>query len=160
PVRSGTRPSTAVVTCSSRLPIADAPVSLHRERVNREHFCAVGPGLPHPPTRAACKRGEAIDAVLVAVLGMNAFTWTEGEARSQQAHRLLFPADQVHLDAVAIPVIDRPMSEGGQVEIAAKLTVDANQHIEVESRGNPGRVVIGIMKQALVLLQVGADDHL
>src|SRR5215471_6520882 len=113
PVRSGTRPSSAVVICSSRLPMADAPVSLRRQRVNREHFCAVGPGLPHPPTGAACKCCETIDAVLVAVLGVNAFTRTEGEARSQQAHGLFFPADQVHLDAVAVLVIDRSMSEGG-----------------------------------------------
>src|SRR6516164_9259835 len=112
PVRSGTRPSSAVVTCSSRLPMADDPVSLRRQRVNREHFCAVGPGLPHPPTGAARERGETIDAVLVAVLGVNAFTGTEGEARSQQAHGLLFPADQVHLDAVSIPVVDSPMREG------------------------------------------------
>ena len=69
-------------------------------------------------------------------------------------------ADQVHLDAVALAVVDRAMGEGGEIEIAAELAVDAHQHIEVEARGDAGRIVIGVVQHALVLFEIGADDHL
>src|SRR5438128_4301560 len=66
----------------------------------------------------------------------------------------------MHLDAIALAIIDRAVHEGGNVEIAAKLAVDADQNVEVESRGDARGVVIGIVKHPLVLLEIDADDHL
>src|SRR5215471_21826844 len=59
-----------------------------------------------------------------------------------------------------LAVIDRAMGEGGDIEIAAELAVDAHQHIEIEARRDARPVVIGVVEQALVLFEIGADDHL
>ena len=48
----------------------------------------------------------------------------------------------------------------GEVKIAAELAVDAHQHIEIEARGDAGGIVVGVVENALVLLEVDADDHL
>src|SRR5262245_17897559 len=91
---------------------------------------------------------------------MDALAGAERELMAEHAHALRLAADQVHLDAMAVAVVDRAMDEAGEVEIAAELAVDALQHIEVEARGDAGRVVIGVVERALVLLQIDADDHL
>ncbi len=82
------------------------------------------------------------------------------EAGAEHAHGLLLLAEQVHLDAVPLAVVDRAMGEGGEVEIAAELAVDADQHVEIEARGDAGRIIVGVVKHALVLFEIGADDHL
>src|SRR5690242_21470057 len=58
-----------------------------------------------------------------------------------------------------LAVVDRAMGKGGEIKIAAELTVDAYQYVEIEAGGDAGRIVIGPVEHALVLLQVGADDH-
>ena len=65
--------------------------------------------------------------------------------------RAVLAADQVHLDAMAVAVIDRAVGEARQVEIAAELAIDALQHIEIEARGDAGGIVIGVVQRALVL---------
>jgi hypothetical protein len=51
----------------------------------------------------------------------------------------------MHFDAVAVAVVDRAMGERADVEIAAQFAVDAMQHVEIEARGDPGGIVIGIV---------------
>ena len=55
-------------------------------------------------------------------------------------------ADQMHLDAVAVTVIDRAMDERADVEVAAEFAVDPMQHIEIEARSDACGVVIGIIR--------------
>src|ERR1700716_776155 len=43
-----------------------------RERVHREHPGIVGPGFPHLPVGTARQCGEALEAVFVATLGVDA----------------------------------------------------------------------------------------
>src|SRR5262249_19347571 len=86
-----------------------APLSLRHERMYREHVGLIGPGGAHLPARAARQRCKALEAVFVAVLGVNALAVPEREARSQQTHHLLLLADQVHLDPVPLAVVDRAM---------------------------------------------------
>src|SRR5947209_7085402 len=52
------------------------------------------------------------------------------------------------------------MGERGEVEIAAEFLVCADQHVEIEARGYPGGVVIGVNQHAFVLFEIDADDHL
>src|ERR1700752_867259 len=128
--------------------------------MNREHPRLVGPALRHLPARGLCQGGEAVKTVFVAVLGMNALAGPEREVMAEHALALLLAADQVHLDAMAIAVIDRAVNEAGEVEIAAELAIDALQHIEIEFCGDAGGIVIGVVERALVLFQIDADDHL
>src|SRR5580700_6196614 len=65
----------------------------------------------------------------------------------------------MHLDAMALAVIDRAMDERADVEIAAELAVDPVQHIKVEARRDAGGVVVGVVKGALVLLEIDPDHH-
>ncbi len=65
----------------------------------------------------------------------------------------------MHLDAMAIAVVDRAMNERANVEITAQFAVDAMEHIEIEARGDARGIVIGVIKHALVLLEIDADHH-
>src|SRR4051795_8652193 len=134
-------------------PAPSAPERLLRrlQRVHREHLRGIRPALAHPPTRALRQRAEALDAVFVAVLGVDALARAEREAGAEQAHGLALLADQVHLDAVPLAIVDRAMGEGGKVEIAAEFAIDPYQHIEVEARGDAGGVVVGVVEQTLLL---------
>src|SRR5215213_4473164 len=78
----------------------------------------------------------------------------------EDAYGLRLLGDQVHLDAMALAIVNRAVHEGGNVEIAAELAVDADQNVEIEPRGDAGGVVIGVVKHPLVLLEIDADDHL
>jgi len=49
-----------------------------------------------------------------------------------------------HLDAVALAIVDRAMNKRAGVKIATEFAVDSDHHIEIESRGNAGVVVVGI----------------
>src|SRR5713226_5698370 len=52
------------------------------------------------------------------------------------------------------------MPEGGEVEIAAELAVDAMEHVEIEACGDAGLIVVGLIQHALVLFEIDADHHL
>src|SRR3569832_2896400 len=97
-------------TFEGRGQIADA-LFRRLQRVHREHPCCVRPGLAHPPPGAARQRGEALDAVFVAVLGVDALALPEREARAEHAYRLALLADQMHLDPVLVAIVDRAVRE-------------------------------------------------
>jgi hypothetical protein len=63
-------------------------------------------------------------------------------------------ADQMHLDAFAIAVVDRAMAEGIEVEVGIELAVDPGKQIEVESGGYSSRVVVGGKEDRRVFLKV------
>src|ERR1700683_4884304 len=66
----------------------------------------------------------------------------------------------MHFDPVTVAVVDRAMGECGEVEIAAQFAVDAAQHIEIETRGDAGAIVIGLIQYALVFFEIDADHYL
>src|SRR5437868_10232643 len=51
------------------------------------------------------------------------------------------------------------MRERGRIEIASKFAVDAVKQIEIETRGNAGLVVIGLVQHAIVFFEVDANYH-
>src|SRR5262245_25167477 len=104
--------------------------------MDREHAVLVGPAFLHLPAGGLCQRGKTVKAVFVAVLGVNALARAEREVMAEHAHALRLAADQMHLDAVAVAVVDRAMHEARKIEIAAELAVDAFEHIEIETRGD------------------------
>ncbi len=60
---------------------------LRHQRVNREQLFRIGPGLEHLPARAARQRAEALDAVFVGALGVDALAGAEAEGGAQAAAR-------------------------------------------------------------------------
>src|SRR3954451_931236 len=138
-------------------PLAPERLLRRLQRMHREHLRGIRPALAHPPTRALRQRREALDAVFVAVLGVDALAGAEREAGAEQAHGLALLADQVHLDAVPLAIVDRAMGEGGKVEIAAELAVDPHQHIEIEASGDAGGIVISVVGEAVPPLSLGRD---
>src|SRR4030081_2921903 len=52
------------------------------------------------------------------------------------------------------------MGKSGKIESATQFTVDADQHIEIEARGDAGGIVVGIVQYALVFFEIDADYHL
>src|SRR5436305_2019387 len=127
--------------------------------MNGEHACAVGPAGARRPAGAASQRGETLKAVFVAVLGVNGFAGAERETAAQDPDRLRLAADQVHLDAMTLAIVDRTMRERGSIEIASKFAIDAVEQIEIETRGNASLIVVGLVQHAIVFFEVDANYH-
>src|SRR5690606_28913561 len=72
---------------------------------------------------------------------------------------LALAAHEMHLDAAAVLVEDGAVLEAVEIEIAAKLAVDAAQEVEVEGGGDAVGVVIGGAQHVAVLHEIDADDH-
>src|SRR6266852_7207601 len=95
------------------------------------------------PAGAEGAAAERLDGVFVAVLGMNGLAAAEVERLAAGANPLPRQTDEMHLDAALFGVVAGAMAEGGRVELAAKLVIDARKQVEVEGRRNAGMVVIG-----------------
>ena len=74
---------------------------------------------------------------------MDGLARAEAEAAAAHVDVLLAPADQVHLDAAVARIVDRLVPEGGEVESAAELAVDAGEQVEVEGGRDAGGIVVG-----------------
>ena len=68
-------------------------------------------------------------------------------------------AGQMHLDAVALAVVEGVVLEACEIEIAAEFAVDAREQVEIELRGDAGGIVVGGVEHFGVLHQVDADDQ-
>src|SRR5262249_35294205 len=111
------------------------------KRVHRE--IAVGPGCNRRPARAPGHPPERLDRVLVAVLGMDGLAGRELYHVTGNVDRLPPPAHEMHLDAAALAVVERPMAERLDIEVGSELAIDAREQIEVELRGHACGIVIG-----------------
>src|SRR5258708_39473443 len=115
--------------------------------------------------RGACPAGaegvaaERLDRVFVAVLRMNGLAAAEIEGLAAGANLLPRQADEMHLDAALFAVVARAMAEGGRVEFAAKLVIDAREQVEVEGRRNAGMVVVGGGEYVGVFDEIDADHE-
>src|SRR5712671_7298509 len=65
----------------------------------------------------------------------------------------------MHLDAALFAVVARAMTEGGWVELAAKLVIDAREQVEVEGCRNAGMVVVGGGEYVRVFDEIDADHE-
>src|SRR5262249_10630090 len=102
-----------------------------------EERCGAG------PSGAAGAAAERLHGGFVAVLGVKGLAAAEVERLAAGANLLPRQTDEMHLDAALFGVVARVMAEGGRVELAAKLVIDAHEQIEVEGGRNPGIVIIG-----------------
>ena len=57
------------------------------------------------------------------------------------------PADEVHLDALLGRVPDGEVIEGGEIEVAAELAIDADEQVLVERGGDAERIVVGELQR-------------
>ena len=55
-------------------------------------------------------------------------------------------------------IVERAVAEAREVEVSADLAVDADQKVQIESRGDSLRVVVGGVEDAPVLFQIDADE--
>ena len=87
---------------------------------------------------------EFVERIFVAGLGPDGFTGGEVETHIEggDVDDLIIEGTKMHFDAVSLLVEEGLVFEPGEVEIAAQFPVDAAEQIEIEGRGNAGRVVV------------------
>src|SRR6266550_2910811 len=73
--------------------------------------------------------------------------------------RLPPPAHEMHFDATALTVVERPMAELVDIEVSRELAIDAREQVEVELRGYACGIVIGGVENVGVLDEVNANDE-
>jgi hypothetical protein len=85
----------------------------------------------------------------------------EGEVEREAPEACLdaLQGDEAHLDAREPRVVERPVGEGGRVEVAAELAVEDEEHVLVELRGDPARVVVGGVQARVRLDEVDAEQE-
>src|SRR5262249_50327770 len=126
---------------------------------DREIVVRIGPDRAGIPTGAARERSEALDAVFVAVLGVDGLAGTEIETLAENAHLLPAQARKMHLDAAQLAIVKSVMLERARVEVSAELAIDPDQQVAIELRGDPLRVVVGGVERLRVLDEIDADDE-
>ena len=65
----------------------------------------------------------------------------------------------MHLDAVALSIIEGAVAEVFEFEIAVELVIDPREQIEIELRGQAGCVIVSGIEDAGVFHQVDPDDQ-
>src|ERR1700722_13440662 len=97
------------------------------ESLDREKLVCVGPSPRRHPANATRERSKGLDAVLVAVLGMNGFTRTEVDGLAGHLHLLALQTREMHFDAMTLAIVEAVMLERIEPECAAKLAIDTCQ---------------------------------
>src|SRR3954452_6508084 len=90
---------------------------------------------------------------------MDGFAGAEIDACARHPHLLPLVAGEVHLDTLALAIVEGVMLEAVDVEFPIKLAVDPYQEVEIERLRHAGGIVIGRVENTAVLLQIGADDQ-
>src|SRR5205807_8324209 len=80
------------------------------------------------------------------------------EAGRGDIDRLRARAFEVHVDSAPLRVVEGDVSEGGQVEIGMKLSVDAREEVQVEGSCDAERIVVCGFENRGVFLQVCAEQ--
>ena len=83
----------------------------------------------------------------------------DGQADLPDRHALNPRADEVHFDAPKVLIVDGPVLEGTQFEVAVQFVVDAGQQIAVEGRRHTCGIVIGCFQNGPIFPQVHADQQ-
>src|SRR5262245_32687204 len=106
------------------------------QRLNREVALRVGPGAGWRPAGAARQRAEGLDRVFVAVLGVDGLAGAEFDRAPGDFNGLPPAAREMHFNPAAFPVVEGLVAERVEIEVSAKLAVDAAQQVEVELGGH------------------------
>ena len=125
-------------------------------RNSRPHRSRPTTGVQPDPRASAPKEFER---VFVAVLGVDGLAGAEFDHAARHPHLLPLLAGEMHLDAVALGIVEGVMAEACEIEVAVELAIDAREQVEIELRRDAGGVVIGGVEDAGVLHQVDADDQ-
>src|SRR5438876_1003559 len=73
-------------------------------------------------------------------------------------HGLSPPANEMHLDPACAFIEERTMFELREIEVAAELTIDSRQEIQVEGCSDAERVVVRRLDDVLRFLKIGAEE--
>ena len=95
------------------------------EQMHREQSVRIRPQLHTGPACLARQGAKRVHGVLVAVLGVNAFTGGEVNGAARDVNGLGAPADQMHLDPALSRVPQGQMGEVFRVEIRRRLSIEA-----------------------------------
>src|SRR6185369_3829558 len=130
-----------------------------REMEDGEELLLVGPEARRQETGGSGKSGEAFDGMFVGKFGDDFLAVGKMELAVAEVDDLLTFAQQMHLDARSLVVVDRAMLPARQIEVRAKLAVRPHEHVEVELRGHAGAIVVGRFQDVAWFLEVDADDQ-
>src|SRR6476469_5368281 len=126
---------------------------MHAEVVGR-----IRPDVIRLPTGAASKRAKLVHGILVRIFSVDAFACRELERPADHPHSLAGATDEMHLDALELPVVDGTVLEARNVEVGAQLSIDPLEQVQVESCGDALGIVVRRLEPSPVLLEVGTDD--
>src|SRR5436190_16699128 len=90
---------------------------------------------------------------------MDGLTRAEFDHTARDLHLLALVAGEVHLDAVALGIIEGMVTETGQIEVSVELPIDSRKQVEVEPGRNAAGIVIGRVEDTRVLHQVDPDEQ-
>src|SRR5690606_28349007 len=79
--------------------------------------------------------------------------------RVRYSHGAWADAQESHLDATMLGVVERVVLERGDVEIRAEIMVQAPQHVQVELGGHSLHVIVRALQNGRGLVQVDTDEH-
>src|SRR5579884_43489 len=88
--------------------------------VDAEVAFAVGPHSVRLPPDAARERPQRVRAVLVAVLGVDGLARAEVDRLAGHPHLLSLQTGEVHLDAVALAIVEGMVFEAFEPKVRAK----------------------------------------
>ena len=92
------------------------------------------------------------------MLGDDRLVVGELEPLLADGNRLRARADKPHFNAAQFLVVHGAVLELAQVEVCAKVAIDAAEHVEIELRSNAAGIVIRGFDHA-DLLQIDADEQ-
>ena len=109
---------------------------------NGEKLLRISPDARELETGRGGERAETLDRVLVGKLGNDFLPGLEMKFVSAEVNGLRPLADQVHLDAMRLLIVDGAMPPLREIKIRAQFAIRPHQHIEIEERGHPRAVVV------------------
>ena len=90
---------------------------------------------------------------------MDGLTRAEFDHTARDLHLLALVAGEVHLDAVALGIIEGVVTEARQIEVSVELAIDSRKQVEVEPGGNAAGIVVGRVEHIGRLDQIGANNE-
>src|SRR5437016_3466226 len=90
---------------------------------------------------------------------MDGLTRAEFDRAAGDLHLLALLAGEVHLDAMALGIIEGVVTETREIEVSVELAIDARKQVEVEPGGNARGVVVGRIEDARILYEIDPDDQ-
>src|SRR5262245_25051955 len=114
------------------------------EEVEAEQAGVVKPGLGTRESGVSRKSGQLIQVEFIRVLGMYRLALIEMyfQIEGPDVDDLLLKAFQANFYSARFFVVSSAVTEAPYVKIAAKLTVDSRQQVEIERRSHAQRIVV------------------